>query len=151
VVAADLAKIGFNVKTISVTHSTMYTRFCNVPKNEPNICPNVGWLPDFHEPQAILDATFNGKNITSVNNSNWPLLNVPSLNKAMDRAEQLVNPAARYAAWGKIDQQVTRTAAAIPWLWEQYPTLFSKRVTPAPELWNGGGPDVTFMAVNSQA
>jgi hypothetical protein len=69
----------------------------------------------------------------------------------MDRAEQLVNPAARYAAWGKIDQQVTRTAAAIPWLWEQYPTLFSKRVTPAPELWNGGGPDVTFMAVNSQA
>ena len=31
-----------SVKTISVTHSTMYTRFCNVPKNEPNICPNVG-------------------------------------------------------------------------------------------------------------
>ena len=63
VVAADLAKIGFNVKTISVTHSTMYTRFCNVPGNEPAICPNVGWLPDFHEPQTILDSTFNGKNI----------------------------------------------------------------------------------------
>jgi peptide/nickel transport system substrate-binding protein len=148
VVAADLAKIGFKVKTISVTHSTMYTRFCNVPKNEPNICPNVGWLPDFHEPQTILDVTFNGKNITSVNNSNWPLLNVPSINKAMDHAEQLVSPAARYAAWGRIDQQVSRTAAAIPWLWEQYPTLFSKRVSQAPELWNGGGPDVTFMAVN---
>jgi peptide/nickel transport system substrate-binding protein len=147
VVAADLAKIGIKVKTISVTHATMYTRFCNVPKNEPNICPNVGWLPDFHEPQTVLDVTFNGKNITSSNNSNWPLLNVPSINRAMDRAERIVNPAARYAAWGQIDKMVTRTAAAIPWVWEQYPTLFSSRVTAAPELWNGGAPDVTFMAV----
>jgi peptide/nickel transport system substrate-binding protein len=147
VVAADLAKIGIKVKTISVTHATMYTRFCNVPKNEPNICPNVGWLPDFHEPQTVLDVTFNGKNITSSNNSNWPLLNVPAINRAMDRAEQIINPKARYAAWGQIDKMVTRTASAIPWVWEDYPTLFSSRVTPAPELWNGGGPDVTFMAV----
>jgi peptide/nickel transport system substrate-binding protein len=147
VVAADLAKIGIRVKTVSVTHSTMYTRFCNVPRNEPAICPNVGWLPDFHEPQTVLDVTFNGKNITSVNNSNWPLLDEPAINKAMDRAEQIVSPTARYAAWGRIDQMVTRTASAIPWLWEQYPTLFSSRVTPAPELWNGGGPDVTFMQV----
>ncbi len=65
VVAAAMAKIGFNVKTISVTHSTMYTRFCNVPKSEPNVCPNVGWLPDFHDPQTILDVTFNGKRITT--------------------------------------------------------------------------------------
>ena len=73
------------MKTISVTHSTMYTRFCNVPKNEPNICPNVGWLPDFHEPQAVLDVTFNGRRITPVNNSNWPLLNDPRINTAMDQ------------------------------------------------------------------
>ena len=149
VVAADLAKIGMNVKTISVTHSTMYTRFCNVPKNEPNICPNVGWLPDFHEPQAVLDVTFNGTHITPVNNSNWPLLNDPKLNAEMTRAEQMLNPAARWAAWGRIDQQVTRTASAIPWLWESFPSLFSSRVTAEPELWNGGSPDVTFMAVHA--
>ena len=149
VVAADLAKIGFKVKTVSVTHSAMYTRFCNVPKNEPSICPNVGWLPDFHDAQTILDVTFNGKNITSANNSNWPLLNDPKINAAMDRAERILDPKARAAAWGRIDQMVTRTAAAVPWLWENYPTLFSKHVTPAPEVWNGGSPDVTFMAVNA--
>jgi len=147
VVRADLAKIGLNVKTISVTHSTMYTRFCGVPKNEPNVCPNVGWLPDFHEPQAILDVTFNGHSITSVNNSNWPLLNIPSLNKQMDQAKRVINPSRRYADWGRIDKEVTRTAGAIPWLWEDFPTLFSSHVTPAAELWNGGSPDVTFMAV----
>jgi peptide/nickel transport system substrate-binding protein len=147
VVAADLAKIGFKVKTISVTHATMYTKFCNVPKQEPNICPNVGWLPDFHEPQTILDPTFNGKNIVPVNNSNWPQLNDPGINKQIATAETIVNPTLRYAAWGRIDDEVAKTAAAIPWLWENFPSVYSTRVTHASEVWNGGGPDVTFMAV----
>ena len=147
VVAADLAKIGMEVKTISVTHATMYTKFCNVPAQEPSICPNVGWLPDFHEPQTILDPTFNGKNIVPVNNSNWPRLNDPKLNKQMDAAELMLDSKQRYAAWGKIDKEVTQTAAAIPWIWEKFPSLYSKRVTHASELWNGGSPDVTFMAV----
>jgi peptide/nickel transport system substrate-binding protein len=148
VVAADLAKIGFNVKTISVTHSTMYTKYCNVPKNEPNICPNVGWLPDFHEPQTVLDVTFAGNRITPVNNSNWPLLNDPKINAAIARAKTIVSPQARWAAWGKIDRMVTQSAGAVPWIWENFPSLYSKRVTPASELWNGGSPDVTFMSVS---
>ncbi len=148
VVAADLAKIGFKVKTISVTHATMYTKYCQVPKNAPNICPNVGWLPDFHEPQAILDVTFNGKRIPPVNNVNWSQLNDPKINQAIARAETLVDPKARFAAWGKIDQMVTRSAAAVPWIWENFPTLYSKHVTPASELWNSGAPDVTFMSVS---
>jgi peptide/nickel transport system substrate-binding protein len=147
VVAADLAKIGFHVRTISVTHATMYTKFCNVPKSEPNICPNVGWLPDFHEPQTILDPTFNGKNIVPVNNSNWPLLNDPSINAAMDKAQSTIDPTQRYDAWGKIDDQVTQTAAAIPWLWENYPTVFSTRVVPAVMVDNEGAPDIAMMSV----
>jgi peptide/nickel transport system substrate-binding protein len=147
VVANDLSKIGFKVKTISVTHSAMYTRFCNVPKSEPNICPNVGWLADFHEPQTILDPTFNGQNIVSTNNSNWPLLNDPRINALMREAELELNPQRRYTMWGRIDQLITKTAAAIPWLWETYPTLYSTRVTHASELWNEGDPDVSFVQV----
>jgi peptide/nickel transport system substrate-binding protein len=147
VVASDLAQIGMKVRTISVTHATMFTRFCNVPRQEPNICPNVGWIEDFHEPQAMLDATFNGENIVPVNNSNWPQLDDPRINALMDRAETILDPQERYAAWGRIDQLVTETAAAIPWLWESFPTLFSQNVTKAPELWNLGAPDVTFMQV----
>jgi peptide/nickel transport system substrate-binding protein len=147
VVANSLQKIGFNVKTISVQHSAMYTRFCNVPKNEPNICPNVGWLADFHEPQTLLDPTFNGKNIIQTNNSNWPLLNDPAINKLMDKAELELNPEIRYKEWGQIDQMITKTAAAIPWIWENSPTLYSTKVTHASELWNGGEPDVSFMSV----
>jgi len=147
VIANSLAKIGFNVKTISVQHAAMYTRFCNVPKNEPNICPNVGWLADFHEPQTLLDPTFNGKNIIPTNNSNWPLLNDPAINKLMSKAEVELNPETRYKEWGHIDDLITETAAAVPWIWEQFPTLYSSKVTHASELWNEGGPDVSFMAV----
>jgi len=147
VVANSLAKIGFNVKTISVQHAAMYTRFCNVPKNEPNICPNVGWLADFHEPQTLLDPTFNGKNIIPTNNSNWPLLNDPTINKLMDKAELELNPETRYKEWGQIDDMITKTAAAIPWIWESSPTLYSTKVTHASELWNGGEPDMSFMSV----
>lgn len=147
VIAADLAKIGIDAKIISVTHATMYTKYCNVPKNEPNICPNVGWLPDFHEPQTILDPTFNGKNILPSNNSNWPLLNDPTLNAAMDQGEKTLDPETRYEQWGKIDGQVVETAAAVPWLWENFPTLFSSRVVPAVMVDNEGAPDVSYMSV----
>jgi peptide/nickel transport system substrate-binding protein len=147
VVAADLAKIGFKVHTISVTHATMYTKFCNVPKSEPDICPNVGWLPDFHEPQTILDPTFNGANIVPVNNSNWPLLNNPSINTAMDKAQSILDASQRYDAWGKIDDQVVETAGAIPWLWENYPTVFSSRVVPAVMVDNEGAPDIAMMSI----
>jgi peptide/nickel transport system substrate-binding protein len=147
VVAQDLAKIGINVKTISVEHAAMYTKFCGVPKNEPNICPNVGWIADFHEPQTLLDPTFNGKNILPTNNSNWPLLNDPTINKLMDKAELEVNPETRYKEWATIDQLLTKGASAIPWIWENSPTLYSTNVTHASELWNGGEPDVSFMQV----
>jgi peptide/nickel transport system substrate-binding protein len=147
VVAADLAKIGIRSRIISVTHSTMYTRYCNVPKSEPNICPNVGWLPDFHQPQTILDATFNGKNILPSNNSNWPLLNVPKINREMSTAKKTLDPSKRYEEWGSLDKQITETASAVPWLWENYPTLFSSRVVPALMYDNSGSPDVSFMSV----
>jgi peptide/nickel transport system substrate-binding protein len=147
VVAADLAKIGIKVHTISVTHATMYTKFCNVPKNEPDICPNVGWLPDFHEPQAVLDVPFNGKFILPSNNSNWPLLNDPKVNAAMDQAEKELDPSKRYQEWGRIDEMVTRTGAAVPWLWENFPTVFSSRVVPALMVDNEGAPDVSFMSI----
>ena len=47
----------------------------------------------------------------------------------------------------RIDRTVTETAGAIPWLYELFPTLYSSKVTRASELWNEGGPAVTFMKV----
>ena len=148
VVAADLAKIGFDVKTISVTHSTMYTKYCNVPKNEPNICPNVGWLPDFHEPQTVLDVTFAGNRITPVNNSNWPLLNDPKINAAIAHAKTIVGAARPLGRMGQDRPDGHAVRGRRPVDLGELPDAVLQACHAGPELWNGGSPDVTFMSVS---
>src|SRR4051794_14797983 len=84
---AAFQKLGFKVNFRPVTRDTMYAKFCGVPKSKTEVCPSVGWLKDFADPQSMLDPTFNGKNIVPTNNSNWPQLNDPKINQAMTKAE----------------------------------------------------------------
>ena len=64
----------------------MLGKFCGVPKNQPDVCPNVGWGKDFYDPQTLLDSTFNPAAIKPENNSNYPQLDDPKLEKAFDDA-----------------------------------------------------------------
>jgi peptide/nickel transport system substrate-binding protein len=128
VAQSSLQQLGFKVSLRAVTRSTMYSKFCGVPKAKVAICPSVGWLKDFADAQTVLDPTFNGKNIIPANNSNWPQLNIPSINKAMDSAETILDPAKRAVAWGKIDDMVTAAAPGVLWLWDKGPSLESKNV-----------------------
>ena len=61
VVKDQLTQLGFNVNLQPVNHDVMYTKFCGVPKNTPNVCPNVAWGKDFNDAQSLLDPTFNGE------------------------------------------------------------------------------------------
>src|SRR5436190_15746621 len=100
----SMQKLGFSINYRPTPRGTMYSKFCSVPSSKTPICPSVGWLKDFNDPQTMLDPTFNGKNIVASNNSNWPQLNVPQINRAMTDAETLVGRSERGDAWGKIDQ-----------------------------------------------
>jgi peptide/nickel transport system substrate-binding protein len=131
--AAEVAKenferMGFKVRLRLVTQDAMYTRFCNVPDANVAICPNVSWGKDFGDAQTILDPTFNGKNIVATGNSNWPELDVPEINQAMDRAELLTDPEDRARAWAQIDKLVTAQAPAVPWVWDKQALLRSADV-----------------------
>jgi peptide/nickel transport system substrate-binding protein len=128
VVLNGLQSLGFKVTFRSVTRDTMYSKYCSVPKSAPDVCPSVGWLKDFPDPQSMLDPTFNGKNIVQTNNSNWPQLNDPAINSAMSKAEVLVNENERASAWANIDKMVTATAAVIPWMWDKPPLVKSANV-----------------------
>jgi peptide/nickel transport system substrate-binding protein len=120
-------KLGFKVTLRLVNTNTMYTRYCNTPSAKVAVCPNVGWIKDFADGQTVLDPTFNGKNILDQGNSNWPQLNDPAINSAMDKAETA--PAdQRAAAWGAIDKMVTGQAVAIPWLWDKLALIESPNV-----------------------
>jgi peptide/nickel transport system substrate-binding protein len=139
-------QLGFKVNLRAVERSTMYAKFCSVPKANVAICPSVGWLKDFADAQTVLDPTFNGKNIIPANNSNWPELNDPTINKAMDSAETILDPAKRADAWGKIDQMVTAAAPGILWLWDKGPSLESKNVNGVLNKENASW-DLSFMSL----
>jgi peptide/nickel transport system substrate-binding protein len=139
-------KLGFDVNFRPVPRDTMYSKFCAVPKNEPEVCPSVGWLKDFADAQTMLDPIFNGKNIVASGNVNYIQQNDPKLNKQMDAAETLIDPAERATAWAKIDREVTATAAPIPWQWDKAVLVKSPNVNAVISKWNAAW-DLSFTSV----
>ncbi len=94
----------------------------------------------------MIDPVFNGKNIVPANNVNWPQLDEPKLNKAMDDAELLIDPAERARAWAEIDKQVTATAGPIPWMWDKTVLVKSTNVNAVISKWNAAW-DVSFTSL----
>jgi peptide/nickel transport system substrate-binding protein len=146
VAVAQFEKLGFKVDMKYVVRDSMYTKFCQVPGNQPDVCPSVGWLKDFADPETLLDPVFNGKNILEQGNSNFALLDDPEINKAMDEAEVINDPAQRRTSWGEIDKMITETAAAVPWLWDTQPMLRSEDVNGVVNEANAAW-DLTFTSL----
>ncbi len=147
VAVAQFEKLGFKVDMKYVVRDSMYTKFCQVPTNQPDICPSVGWLKDFADAETLLNPVFNGKNILEEGNSNFALLDDPAINKMMDEAEVVNDPAERATAWGEVDKALTETAAAIPWLWDKQPMLRSTNVNGVVSQSNAAW-DLTFTSLN---
>jgi peptide/nickel transport system substrate-binding protein len=124
----QLNEMGFKTKLRLVTRDTMLTKFCNVPASEVNVCPSVGWSEDFADPQTMLDPTFNGENIIPSQNSNWPELDVPAINKEIDAAKLVTQPAARAKAWAKVNHDVMAQAPAIIYMWDYQSVVASPNV-----------------------
>lgn len=124
----QLQALGFQLNFRIVPQDTLYTKFCGVPSQKVAICPNVGWFKDFSDPQAMLDATFNGKNILDQGNVNWPQLNVPAINDAMTAAQAAPVGDERNKAWAAINKQIAEQAPAIPWMWDKTALINSKNV-----------------------
>ena len=87
-------------------------------------------MKDFNDGQATIDVPFNGKTIKAspTNNSNWPQLNDPAVNSALDSAKYITDPAQRAATYGKIDDQITALAPALVWDWDYETNVASKNV-----------------------
>ena len=142
----QLEELGFKVSFRPVSHAIMYTRFCSVPEQEPEVCPNVGIAPDFRDPQVLLDVPFYGPTIDPENNSNWPQLDVPEVNKAIEEARFVGDPEERNQAWGEVDRLVSAQAPAVPWVWENFPIIQSTDVAGVVSLFNASW-DVSYTSL----
>ena len=147
IVNQTLLNLGFKTNFKLVDQSVMYATFCGTPKLEVNVCPNVAWGRDFADPQTYLAPTFEGSAITQTNNQNWPQLNDPAINAAMEKAKLVNGIQARAVAWGKIDDMITGTAAAVPWSWDSQAWVYAKDVSCVNALYNTGSCDFSFSSL----
>jgi peptide/nickel transport system substrate-binding protein len=131
--AGQLAQIGIKVTLQEVPHKTMYSKFCQVPKSQPPVCPNVGWEKDFFDSQSMMDPVYNGANIPSSGNVNYAQLNDPTINAKLSAARQLTDPTARAKAYGELDKTLTGLAYYDMWVWDNDVGLQSSNVSGA---WN---------------
>ncbi len=113
----ELEKLGFEVRLTKVPRDTMYTKFCGVPKNQPNVCPTVGWFKDFTDAESMLEPTFDGKAIKPAGNVNWTQLDVPEINEAMAEAA-LLQGSERHQAWADVNKMIVEQAPGIPYIWD---------------------------------
>jgi peptide/nickel transport system substrate-binding protein len=147
IVEQTLKSLGFTVKFTLVEASTMYAKYCNVPKEEISVCPSVAWIADFADPQTVLNITFNGTTITPTGNVNWSQTNVPKINAAMAAAENVVGNEARAKAWAKIDEELVEDAAAVPFDWDKQAGIEGSAVNGVGDLWDVGEWDYSYTSL----
>lgn len=147
IVNQTLKELGFTTKFILVETATMYAKYCNVPKKEITVCPSVGWVADFADPETVLNLPFNGNYIVPRGSVNWGQTNVPKINAAMTEAESIIGKAARVTAWAKIDDELVEDAAAIPFDWDKQANIEGSQVNGVGDLWNTGAWDYSWTSL----
>jgi peptide/nickel transport system substrate-binding protein len=119
-VAADqFRRMGFKLKTRTAPHEDLIAEICGSPAQNVDVCVNAAWAKDFNDPQTLLENTFRGENILPENNNNYPELNVPEIDEAMEKAAELTDLDQRAKAWADIDRMIMEQAPAAPFLWDK--------------------------------
>ncbi len=147
IVNSTLKNLGFNTKFTLVETATMYAKYCEVPKEEIDVCPSVGWIADFADPQAVLNITFNGKFINETGNVNFSQANNAELNKEMTEGESITGKSARATAWAKIDERVVEKAMAVPFDWDKQANIEGAGVQGVGDLWDVGEWDYAWTSL----
>ena len=115
----QLNELGFKTKLRLVTRDTMFTKFCNVPASEVDGVPvrrlveGLRRRPDDARPDVQ-----RREHHPVAATSNWPELDDPAINKAIDAAKLVVDPAKRAQAWADVNKMITEQAPAIPYMWD---------------------------------
>jgi peptide/nickel transport system substrate-binding protein len=149
IVNSALTSLGIKTHLSQVDQSVMYSKYCQVPKQEIDACPSQGWIRDFADPLSVVLPTFYGPSIVANGNPNQGQVNDPQINAAIKAAALVVNPAARYQAWANVDKMLVSKASAIPEEWDNQPNIESKDVAGINDLWDEGTWDLAFTSLKN--
>jgi peptide/nickel transport system substrate-binding protein len=144
---SDMTQLGLKTHVSLVDQSAMYAKYCEVPKQNIDACPALGWIRDFADPLTVLYATFYGPSIVPTNNSNFGQVNDPQVNAAIKAAALVTDPTARAQAWANVDKMLVDKAVAIPEDFDNQPNVESKNVAGVNQLWDEGNWDLSFTSL----
>jgi peptide/nickel transport system substrate-binding protein len=144
---SDLSQLGIKAHVSLVDQSAMYSKFCEVPRQNVDACPALGWIRDFADPETVLYPTFYGPSIVATNNSNFSQVNDPQINAAIKTAALITNPAARAQAFANVDKMLVYKAVAIPEDFDNAPNIKANNVAGIDAIWNAGTWDLSYTSL----
>lgn len=106
----DLKQIGINVEVKTFTRGVQIRQ--EEVRGAPFDMTTEGWIADYADPYDFINILLDGSSLQEDNNVNVAYYNNPKYNKAMQAAARL-SGAARYKAYGTLDQQITKNDP--PW------------------------------------
>jgi peptide/nickel transport system substrate-binding protein len=122
-----LNQLGFHTDLKIIGADNYFTIIGNL--KTPNLDTGwTDWFQDYPHPSDFLDVLMNGENIQSVNNENFSQVDIPSLNKQLDKvATEQLTPANedKYAA---VDKAYMEQAANAPFGFHKWSTFVSSRI-----------------------
>ncbi len=155
--------LGFKTNFTLVDQSVMFEKYCGNPKAKIDVCPDVGWVRDWADPQTTLDPAFAGYNVSSTNNGNWGMVGAADWPKAtggtytggrltpldtlMKAGERTSGVSARARVWANIDRQLVANAVAIPWSFDKQANIEGTAVRGINQLWNSGSWDYNYTSL----
>ena len=155
--------LGFKTNFTLVDQSVMYEKYCGNPTAKIDVCPDVGWVRDWADPQTMLDPAFAGYNISPANNGNWGMVSsadrpkasggtyttgpLTALDALMKAGERTSGVSARARVWANVDRQLVASAVAIPWSFDKQANIEGTAVHGINQLWNSGSWDYNYTSL----
>ena len=129
------------------TSRSCTAKYCGVPAEEIDVCPNVGWVADFGDPQAVLDVTFNGKNISPSGNDNWGQVERPARSTRRWKPPSWCVGTRRARTRGRRSTETGRPGRGDPVRLGQAAEHRVQDVAGVGDLWNTGAWDYGFTSL----
>lgn len=129
-----LTDLGFNVDLQIIAGDIYFTTIGNL-KTADLDTGFSDWFQDYPHPHDFFNPLLNGESIQSTNNNNFSQVDIPELNKRIDKLAQ--QPLEEVEdEYGELDQDFMEQAVWVPYGHEQFSTFVSDRIAFDDVLWH---------------
>ncbi|MCG5212382.1 ABC transporter substrate-binding protein [Streptosporangium soli] len=121
VIKSSLEKAGFKVVNKPLNPATYYDAIGLL--DNPYDLYWGGWAADWPTGSTAVSLTYDGRQLVD-HGSNYSHLNVPEVNEAIDKANEILDPVEAGKAWAAVDKMIMAQAPIVPEFYQTYFGLY---------------------------